>query len=126
MSKITNMDIIEQVERLAAACPWDTAELWICRKPEGRYTFTAHLQQNDKFGFPCIFKTTDEPSSSVNLAIERAKERDPDKARTAKIAELKAQIEKLQSVVIGMPPYRPGSELTNGEATLTIKETVAA
>ena len=37
---------------------------------------------------------------------------------------LKAQIEKLQAVVIGMPPYRPNRELSNGEPAIKVNDTV--
>ena len=122
--KITNMDIIEQVERLADACPWDKVELWVCRQPEGDYGFTAHVDKNEKFGFDYIFCSERTAVEAVDRAIEEAEGRNPSEARNKKIAQLREQIEKLQSVVIGMPPYRPGSELTNGEAAITIKETV--
>ena len=122
--KITNMDIIEQVERLAAACPWDKVELLVCRQPEGDYRFTAHVNKNEKFGFDYIFCSEATASGAVDRAIKEAEGRNPEQARKKKIADLKETIERLQSVVIGLPPYRPGSELTNGEASITVRETV--
>ena len=122
--KITSLDIIGQLERLAEACPWDNVDIWVCREPEGRVSFMAKVDQNDKMGMPYIFESAEDPEKAVSAAIERAKDRDPEKARTAKIAELKANIEKLQSVVIGLPPYRPNRELSNGEPAIRVKETM--
>lgn len=121
---LTNLDIIGQLERLAEACPWDQAEIWICRTPEGRYEFTAHIPENPKFGFPYLFCTKETPREAVDEAIKQTGSRDPELMRKRKIEELRQQIEKLQAVVIGLPPYRPGRELGNGEPTIKIQETV--
>ena len=51
--------------------------------------------------------------------------RDPKAMRDSKIAELQKQIDSLQKVTIGMPPYRPGSLIANnGEGVLEIKEPI--
>ena len=50
-------------------------------------------------------------AAARDVIREAGERRDPEIARRAKIAELKSQIEKLQAVVCGMPPYRPNREL---------------
>ena len=122
--KLTSLDIIAQVERLAEACPWDTVSLWIYRNPEGDYSFTGHLDQQDKFGFPSLFSSGRTPQEAADDLLKLTGSRTPEIAREKAIAELKEKIEKLQSVVIGLPPYRPGRELSNGERTIKVQETV--
>ena len=122
--KITSIDIIGQLERMAEALPWDAVDLWIKRKPDGKVEFTAYVRENEKFGFPSQWGAGETPSAAVDQIIERCVCRDPEIARANKVAELKAQIEKLQAVVIGMPPWKPGRTLSNGEAAIEVKETV--
>jgi hypothetical protein len=122
--KITSIDIIGELERLAAAFPWDSVDLWITREPEGRCKFTAYIRDNAKFGFPSLSGWGDTPSEAVDCAVTEAANRDPERARKQKLAELKAQIEKLHAVVIGLPPYRPNRELSNGEPAIKVNETV--
>lgn len=109
---------------MAAACPWDKVELWVCRQPEGEYGFTAHVNKNEKFGFDYIFCSEQTAIGAVDRAIQEAEGRDPEQARKKKIAQLKESIERLQAVVVGIPPYRPGSQLTNGEATIIAQPTI--
>ena len=74
--KITSLDIVGQLERLAESCPWDTVSLWLYRYPEGKYTFTTHVDQQDKFGFPSIFGSGGTPSEAVDehsRAVRRAR-----------------------------------------------------
>lgn len=106
-----NLKIIEALEVLAAAMPWDTVELDVTRKPEGELSFAAWLHKNDKFGFPMECGFGNSPAKAANEIMAKAGERDPEKARARKIAELQEQIAKLQAVTIGLPPYKPGREL---------------
>lgn len=122
--KLTNLDLIEQIERLAEACPWDTVSLWIYRTPEGDYIFTSHLDQQEKFGFPSLFSSGRTPKEAADALLKETGNRTPELARERAIAELKAKIEKLQAVVIGIPPYCPNRELTNGERTIKAQPTV--
>lgn len=122
--QITGIDILVQVERLAAACPWDKVDLWVCRAPEGNYDFTAYIPRNSNYGFLDIFGRGATPEEAVNDAIKQAGLRDPDSSRRRKIEELKEQIEKLQAVVIGLPPYRPNRELSNGEPAISVRVTL--
>lgn len=111
MSSIDNNDITGAVERLAAAFPWDKVELDIHREPQGNYYFVAWVPQNEKFGFPSIIGTDNSLTAAVDKAIAQVGGRDPEIARQNKIRELQEAIVKLQAVVIGLPPYRPGREL---------------
>jgi hypothetical protein len=124
MSNINNIDIIEQIERLAEAFPWDTVSLWLHRRPAGDYSFTAHLESNDKYGLQSEFESGATPGEVASAMIQRLPNRNPEAAREKVIAELKAKIEKLQGVVIGLPPYRPGRELSNGERTIHAQSTI--
>lgn len=108
----TNRDIIEAVETLAASFPWDKVDLWIVRQPEGQMWFSAILNENSKFGFPFASASGEGPMDAVRrICEEQLGKRDPDIARRKKIADLKEQIAKLEAVVLGMPPYRPNTEL---------------
>ena len=124
MSKITSLDIIGQLERLAEACPWERVSLWTHREPDGAYSFTAYVEQNNQFGFPHLFGHGSTPEQTVDDAVKQTGNREPEISRKAKIAELKDQIEKLQAVVIGLPPYKPNHELSNGELCIRANETV--
>lgn len=121
---ITNLDIVGQLERLAQACPWDTVDLWISREPEGKTNFTAHVKENATFGFPYIFGHDQTPEEAVTRAVKQTGNRDPEISRKQAIAELQSKIEKLQAVVIGLPPYRPGRILSNGEKVLQAQPTI--
>lgn len=108
----TNMQILEALETLAEAFPWDKVELQINREPDGKLSFAAWLAGNDKFGFEYALATGDRVADAVARLIEdQADKRDPDLQRKKKIAELQDQIAKLQAVVIGLPPYKPNREL---------------
>lgn len=105
-------EIMVSLETMAQAMPWDLVEIWAKRAPEGEYSYTAYVAEQKQFGFPSIFGTGDTPmAAALDAMREAGGKRDPDIARKVKLAELKAQIEKLQAVVCGMPPYRPNREL---------------
>lgn len=106
-----NQRIMQTLESLGAALPWDTVDLWIGREPEGRVSFTAHVGENN-FGCSWAFGHGDTPEQAAQDLLAQVKDsRDPEKARAKKVKELQEQIDKLQSVVLGMPPYRPNREL---------------
>lgn len=121
---INNIDIIEQIERLAEAFPWDTVSLWLHRSPAGDYSFTVHLAGNDKYGLQSEFQIGATPEEVTSALIKRQPNRTPEDARKKKIVELKEKIEKLQSVIIGRPPYCPGRSLSNGERTIHAQPTI--
>lgn len=106
-----NLQILEALETLAQAFPWDTVQIEINRLPEAKYRYTAWLCPNNFGGnFECA--SGDSVGDAVALLIERqAGKRDPDRARQEKLAGLRAQIAKLEAVVIGLPPYKPNREL---------------
>lgn len=106
-----NQRILETLESLGAALPWETVDLWIGREPEGHLSFTTHVGETD-FGAPYAFGHGETPEQAAqDLLAKVGDSRDPEKARAKKVRELQEQIEKLQSVVLGMPPYRPNREL---------------
>lgn len=108
----TNLEILEALETLAAAFPWDTVEIQVDRAPAGTMCFSAWLRTNSQFGFSCELACGDSPGEAVARLIKtQSGKRDPDKQRKKKIAELREEIEKLQAVVIGLPPYKPNREL---------------
>lgn len=118
--QLTESNIIAELERLAAGCPWDSVDLWICREPQGQFHFTAYVKDNPKFGFRSIFASGETPMAAVDDALRQARGRDPEIARVKKIEELKQHIEQLQALVIGMPPYRPNRELCEVNAPATV------
>lgn len=119
MKSLTDSDIVGALEALGAQFPWDTVDLWISRTPEGTVAFTAHLPSNNDFGTGYVFGHGDSPMAAVEDCRRQAGIREPEAARQAKIRELKEQIEKLQSVVMpNLPPYKPGTWLTNGSSTV--------
>lgn len=107
--------ILEALEQLGAAFPWQTVSIWTHRAPNGEYRFTAHIAEEDKLGLPDRWghgKTPAEACREIEEHDERfPKPRDPLKAREIKIAELSEKIAQMQAVVIGLPPYRPNREL---------------
>ena len=110
--KIDQKDLIGELERLAEACPWDRVDLWIIREPEGEYSFTTYVAENRMFGFQSVYGHGKSPQQAVDDVLRQCDMRDPEYARRKKIAELKEQIEKLQAVVIGLPPWKPNRELS--------------
>ena len=106
-----NIELLEALESLAAACPWDEVDIWVTRRPECQYKFTAYIRENEKLCFRSVFGSGATPMEAVQQCLSSAGTRDPELARKQKIAELQQQIAKLQGVVIGLPPYRPNREL---------------
>lgn len=110
-----NIDILGELERLAASFPWDSVDLWVKREPEGSLDFTAYVRDNPKFGFKSIFGSGPTAEAAVDDAIKIADsaplKRAPEACRQAKIKELQEQVAKLMSVEIGLPPYIPNREL---------------
>lgn len=107
----TTEEILGELERLAAACPWDTVDVWITRYPEGKYRYTAYIKENQQLGSHSVFGNGDTAEEAVTKAIREAGDRSPEHARAKKIAELEDRITKLRSVEIGLPPYIPNREL---------------
>jgi hypothetical protein len=109
--KVDSQNIIAELERLAEAFPWDVVNLWIGREPEGKVRFTAYIEDNTKFGFGAQFGHGESPALAVDDVMKQASSRDPSIAKAKRIAQLQGEIERLQAVIIGMPPYRPNREL---------------
>lgn len=123
--KITQSNIIAAIERLAEACPWQHVDIWITRKPEGTYAFTAYAHEEPKFGIRSAWgHGGNTPDEAVDNLLKNHLIRTPEEARRVAVAELRDKIEKLQAAIIGLPPYKPGRELTNGEPTIQAQETI--
>lgn len=105
--------VIEQLEILAAAYPWDEVAIKFERTPEGNLTVWVSLSSRYDLGISSAYEDGETPEEAVKKMIERnpPEERDPAVCRNKKVAELQTQIKKLQLVVIGLPPYRPGTRL---------------
>lgn len=106
-----DQSILEALETLAAAMPWDTVDIWLRREPEGKMAFTAYVQDNSKFGFPSYFGHGETPMEAVRNLIKENPPRDPEICRKRKVQELQDQINRLAQVVVGLPPYRPGTQI---------------
>ncbi len=122
--KLTHENIIGELERLAEALPWEEVMIWVARKPEGEINFTAYTYGNSKMGLNATSSNSKTLADAVDELVALGAKRDPEIARQAKIRELQEQINQLQAVVIGMPPYVPGRELSNGEPCITVNETI--
>lgn len=122
--RLTDIDIIVQIERLAEACPWDKTQLWVTRTPEGEFGFTCYLENNDKYGFKSVFSSGKTPAEAVDDCIKQAGDRNPEASRLRAIRELQEKIDKLNAVIIGFPPYRPNRELTNGSPSIEVPDSV--
>lgn len=121
--KIDNANIIGELERFAAACPWNRVDIWVCRAPEGAYSFLAYVNSNEKYGLRSGSAFGPTPQAAVD-AVLKTYQSDPNFARLKEIERLKEQIARLEQVVICLPPYRPGRELGSGEAYIEAPETV--
>lgn len=117
----TNTTILEQLERLGAAFPWDRVQITVERAPEGELKFSAYIPSNDKFAWPSHFSFSNPTlEAAVDTAIATSPPRDPAKTRDAKIKELEETIVKLRAVDIGLPPYVPNRELAANNSTAPI------
>lgn len=108
------LNLLVQLELLAQAFPWNQVEITIKRKPEGTLRFSAWINANADFGQDSstyVYGTGDTAEEAVKGAIAQADKLDPALLRNKMMTELKAKLEKLQAMVIGLPPYVPNREL---------------
>lgn len=118
---MNNNNIMEQLERLAAAFPWDKVDIWVCREPQGAIEFKGIVHDNRMFGFDFVSATGSTPEESVDKVIaHNENRRNPESARESKIEELQEQIKRLLSVEIGLPPYVPNRELAQRNNRCTV------
>lgn len=118
--KITDLNIIAELQRLAEACPWDNVELTVHRNPPGTHSFIAYIASNPDIGAESVWSYGASPKDVVDDAIARSRNRDPEILRKQKITELRDKLAKLEAVVIGLPPYRPNRELAEINAPVTV------
>lgn len=122
--KATDCEILGALEAFGAAFPWDKVDLWLIREPEGTIRYSAILNENSKFGFNFASASGQTARDAVTQIIAQQEgRRDPEAARLKKLAELREQIQRLEAVVLGMPPYRPNSELAEHNP-ITIPQTI--
>lgn len=108
--------ILAALERLGAAFPWDKVSIHIDRNPDGEFKWWVVIHDNPTFGFRFECNASNHVHNDIEALVAYAilhwsDGRDPEKARDNKIKELKEQVDKLQSVVLGLPPFRPNREL---------------
>lgn len=109
---IEDKQILIELERLAAAFPWEDVGVTINRKPEGDLSFTAVIHGNREFATSLEVETARELSAAVDrIIVIYSSKRDPKIQREKKIEELKEQIRKLEAVRLLFPPYVPNREL---------------
>lgn len=107
---LTDSPIIEQLEILAAAFPWEPVSLHITRFPDGLCSFMAVMEGKAEMGLQWECASGETPAEAVQSAIERFQRgRDPETMRNAAVREMEEKIRLLKAVVIGLPPYRPGT-----------------
>lgn len=108
---VENMQILEALELLGAAFPWEPVEIDIERRPEGKYMFNVWLKGGGSLGLSYALSTGEDPVKVALGVIEREKDRrDPAIKRKERAAQLRRELAELESV-LGMPPYRPNREL---------------
>ena len=109
-------EIYAALEAMAEACPWESVQLDINRMPDGRVTFIGVLLGDSRLGlaFDCCSSRSN-LSEVVSQIQKMGESRQPELKVKEKIRELQAQIDKLRAVTIGLPPYKPGLYLGNGE-----------
>ena len=107
---MSNLEILENLERLAQAFPWDEVEIVLHRKPEGTYRFSVYMPTRDGVD-DSLFESGDVLTAVVQRALARKQERDPEIMRRKAIAKLQEKLSKLQTAVFGLPPYVPNREL---------------
>lgn len=107
-------EIFEALELLSQHCPWEKCDIWICRRPDGRCTYTAYISGVDKFNLGCAWGHGKTPIQAVENLKAARPVRDPDRARKQKIADLEMEIFKLKQLSFVLPPWRPRKELTVG------------
>lgn len=111
---VSEQGIIEGLETVAAAFPWESVEIWIRREPNGDCSFVVYLNGNKEIGLDATSFSRRTVAEAVEEALRDKDKRDPEIARLQKIRALKEQAQRLESVVLGLPPYRPGCWLTEG------------
>lgn len=114
---LTDSPIVEQLELLAAAFPWEAVALWIKRSPEGRCEFTAVLEGKQSQGMEWRCATGNTPAEAVSRIIQECSgRRDPEILKQAAIRELEEKLSKLRALVISLPPYKPGCYIEDRKA----------
>lgn len=119
---MTDNQVMCELERLAAAMPWDVVELTLRRQPGGKITYSAYLTPHEQFGWDSAYAfTKDSPEQAVDQILrENQARRSPEVTRDVEIKKLEEKIAKLRAVEIGMPPYVPNRELSQFSVNRTV------
>lgn len=113
--------IIEALERLGAAFPWDNVEITIRRQPEGKACFVAYVHADYDRGTESVIGTGATLAEALSDAIKDAPGHDPELIRTKALKKLREQIAKLEALDLRYPPYRPGTQLAPGALSTDIE-----
>lgn len=109
---MSNQEVFEALETLAASLPWDSVDIWVQRKPEGEIRFVAIANENRDIGLSFASAGGKTPMEAVTKLCEnQIGRRDPELSRKRRLQELAAEVARLQALTIGLPPYRPNREL---------------
>jgi hypothetical protein len=103
------MDILLELERLAAAFPWDRVNVEIHREPNGETRFVVYVPSNEACGFyDSIYVGASSMQAAVDRAIsEHAHTRDPKIMQERAIKAMEEKLAKLRAANFDFPPYVP-------------------
>lgn len=107
------MNISVELERLAAAFPWETVRIEIHREPQGEIRYSIYLRSNSEIGLldSVYLDGASLPEIVDRVIKDHSADRDPNLIRDKAIAELQNQIAKLKAATFEFPPYVPNREL---------------
>jgi hypothetical protein len=111
----TDQTIYQALETLAAAFPWDRVSVWVDRQPEGIYSFTVYIAENQKTGGKSIFSSETDLQKAVEETIKQSDSHDPEVTRKKRIQELEMELLKLKTRMFSLPPYRAPNQVGYGE-----------
>lgn len=100
-----------ELERLAAAAPYERVDLWIQRTPKGELSYVAYLNGDHALGMNSNSGHGNTPAEAVDSALRDGGTRDPNVAKQKKIDELEMQIARLRMLPHVLPPWQPVREL---------------
>lgn len=102
-----NVDLMESLERLAAAAPWEQVAIWTTREPGGSIHFTAIMQGDKNLGLQWACASEHTPSETVDRVIRENPMRSPEATVKQKITQLERELDALRGLRFELPPYKP-------------------
>lgn len=98
---MSDSEIMDQLNRLAEACPEDRCDLWACMLPGGKLSFAAYVAARDKLNPAFGYGAT--PKEAVDglwaTVVGKRGAVSNIKAKQEEIAKLKAEVAKLESEI---------------------------